>query len=218
MVTLKNTNDVKTNGVKILVYGAAGVGKTRLIATMPDPVILSAEAGLLSIAGSNIPVIEISSFAELQEAWTWLSESEEGKKLNPCLDSLSEIGETILSAAKKKASDPRQAYGAMQDDCTSLIRAFRDLPGRHVCFTAKLDDSEPMNRPSMPGKSLTRELPYFFDEVFAVRAEKDGEGNDMHIIQTSADAYWTAKDRSGKLEMWTPYDTGLDGIIERITA
>ena len=68
----------------------------------------------------------------------------------------------------------------------------------------------------MPGEALTRELPYFFDEVFAIRAEKDGEGNDVQLIQTSADAYWTAKDRSGKLETWTPYELGLGGIIERI--
>jgi hypothetical protein len=65
----------------------------------------------------------------------------------------------------------------MQD----LIRAFRDLPGKHVFMTAKLEKSgDEMGRilynPGMPGKSLTQGLPYFFDEVLALRVEKDAEG------------------------------------------
>ena len=40
----------------MLVYGAAGVGKTSLIRTLPDPVVLSAEGGLLSIDDQWITV------------------------------------------------------------------------------------------------------------------------------------------------------------------
>ena len=37
------------SGVKCVVYGPAGGGKTRLLATAPSPIILSAEKGLLSL-------------------------------------------------------------------------------------------------------------------------------------------------------------------------
>lgn len=54
------------NGIKIVCYGQAGAGKTVLCATTPDhakTVIISAEAGLLSIAEADISVIEITSFS-----------------------------------------------------------------------------------------------------------------------------------------------------------
>ena len=37
-INLKNTADAHSNGVKILVYGHAGVGKTTLATTMPNPI------------------------------------------------------------------------------------------------------------------------------------------------------------------------------------
>ena len=60
----------QTNGVKVLVYGKAGVGKTVLCATAPKPVIISAEAGLLSLQGADIPVIEVKNIEDLVEIAT----------------------------------------------------------------------------------------------------------------------------------------------------
>ena len=56
-VRLQTTRDIGIRGVKLLVYGAAGAGKTSLVRTLPSPVILSAEAGLLSLSGTDIPYI-----------------------------------------------------------------------------------------------------------------------------------------------------------------
>ena len=50
-INLKTTATIESSGVKVLVYGQAGSGKTTLIRTAPAPLILSAEAGLLSLAG-----------------------------------------------------------------------------------------------------------------------------------------------------------------------
>ena len=69
-----------------------------------------------------------------------------------------------------------------------LIRAFRDLPGRHVYMSAKLEKSQDeMGRvfyaPSMPGNKTGQQLPYFFDEVLALRVEKDADGNpQLHLF------------------------------------
>ena len=67
-VNLRNTNDVSISGVKLLVYGAAGAGKTYLIKTLPDPIILSAEAGLLSLKGSDLSYFAIESMSDLSRA------------------------------------------------------------------------------------------------------------------------------------------------------
>jgi ABC-type polar amino acid transport system ATPase subunit len=103
-INLKNTNDVHVNGVKLLVFGMAGTGKTTLIKTLPKPIVLSAEAGLLSIAGTGIPYIEIESMSDLKEAYLWILDNIADYE-TVCLDSISEIAEVVLSAEKKAAKE-----------------------------------------------------------------------------------------------------------------
>jgi phage nucleotide-binding protein len=219
-IQLKRTKEATAQSVKLLVYGQAGAGKTSLIPTLPKPVILSAEGGLLSIADTNLPFLEITSMAELQEAYKWLTSSAEaGEFQSVALDSISEIAEVVLNAEKKINKDPRAAYGAMQEQMADVIRAFRDLPGKHVYMSAKLEKTQDeMGRvlyaPSMPGNKTGQSLPYFFDEVLALRVEKDAEGNTRRALMTDGDGLWLAKDRSGKLEVWE--DADLGEIIKKI--
>lgn len=42
------------SGIKCLVYGGSGTGKTVLSATLPTPVLISAEAGVLSLRKDNL--------------------------------------------------------------------------------------------------------------------------------------------------------------------
>lgn len=213
-INVKTTGSLAANGVKVLVYGQAGAGKTSLVKTLPKPIVLSAEGGLLSIQDADLPFIEISDMDTLKEAYTWLAESEEAKQYQSvALDSISEIAEVVLNTEKKATKDPRQAYGAMQEQMADIIRAFRDLPGRHVYMSAKLEKTQDeMGRvlyaPSMPGNKTGQALPYFFDEVLALRVEKDGEGVTHRALMCDSDGLWLAKDRSGKLEAWEAPDLG----------
>jgi phage nucleotide-binding protein len=219
-INVKTTGSLSANGVKVLVYGQAGAGKTSLIKTLPSPIVLSAEGGLLSIQDADLPYIEISDMETLREAYKWLTESDEAKAFKSvALDSISEIAEVVLNAEKKATKDPRQAYGAMQEQMADIIRAFRDLPGRHVYMSAKLEKTQDeMGRvlyaPSMPGNKTGQALPYFFDEVLALRVEKDGEGNTQRALMCDSDGLWLAKDRSGKLDAWEAPD--VQAIINKI--
>jgi len=219
-VLLKRTKEATAQAVKLLVYGQAGAGKTSLIPTLPKPVILSAEGGLLSIADTNLPFIEITSMDDLREAYKWLTSSTEAAEFESvALDSISEIAEVVLNAEKKINKDPRAAYGAMQEQMADIIRAFRDLPGKHVYMSAKLEKTQDeMGRvlyaPSMPGNKTGQSLPYFFDEVLALRVEKDAEGFTRRALMTDGDGLWLAKDRSGKLEVWE--DADLGEVIKKI--
>lgn len=219
-INLQSTGNLAASNVRLLVYGQAGAGKTSLIKTLPNPVVLSAEGGLLSIADANLPFIEIKDMADLAEAYEWLAKSDEAKQFESvALDSISEIGEVLLSAEKKKTKDPRQAYGEMQTQMADLIRTFRDLPGKHVYFSAKVEKTQDeMGRilysPSMPGNKTGQALPYFFDEVLALRVEKDADGNTQRALMCDSDGLWLAKDRSGKLDAWEAPDLGA--VINKI--
>lgn len=219
-INLRSTKGLHANGVKLLVYGNAGSGKTSLIPTLPNPVVLSAEGGLLSIADADLPFVEVSSYDTLMEAFRWVVESDEAKQFESvALDSISEIAEVVLNHEKKIAKDPRQAYGAMQEQMYDIIRAFRDIPGKHIYFTAKCEKTADesgriLYAPSMPGNKTGQALPYFFDEVLALRVEKDAEGVAQRALMCDSDGIWQAKDRSGKLDGWEAPDLGA--IIAKI--
>ena len=221
-INLKSTGNLAGNGVKLLVYGQAGAGKTSLIPTLPNPIVLSAEGGLLSIQDAELPYLEITTMAELQEAYKWLAESAEAAQFESvAIDSISEIAEVALNYEKKVNKDPRAAYGAMQEQMADIIRAFRDLPAKHVYMSAKLEKTQDeMGRilyaPSMPGNKTGQSLPYFFDEVLALRVEKDAEGATQRALMCDSDGLWLAKDRSGKLDAWEAPD--LTVIINKIGA
>lgn len=223
-INLRTTAGLHANGVKVLVYGQAGAGKTSLIKTLPAPLVLSAEGGLLSIADADVPFIEISSMDTLKEAYEWVANSAEATHFQSiALDSISEIAEVVLNYEKKIAKDPRQAYGAMQEQMSDIIRAFRDLPAKNVYFSAKLEKTQDeMGRvlyaPSMPGNKVGQSLPYFFDEVLALRLERDADGNSQRALMCESDGLWQAKDRSGKLSAWEAPDLGevfkkIGGIV-----
>ena len=141
-INLKSTGSLSANGVKLLVYGQAGAGKTTLVKTLPNVIVLSAEGGLLSIQDADLPYIEIASMDDLREAFTWCRDSKEATGFQSvALDSISEVAEVVLSHEMKKSKDGRAAYGEMNSTMQELIRAFRYLPGNHFFISAKLEMS-----------------------------------------------------------------------------
>lgn len=218
-IQLKGTGSISAAGVKMLVYGQAGAGKTTLIKTLPHPVILSAEGGLLSLQDADLPYIEIRNVNDLEEAYKWVVSDAANGFESVALDSISEIAEVILSSEKKNNKDPRAAYGAMQDKMSEIIRAFRDITNKHVYFTAKCEKAQDetgkiLYSPSMPGNKTGQALPYFFDLVMVLRVEKGEDGISQRALLCDSDGSWLAKDRSSKLSAWEAPDLGA--IISKI--
>lgn len=209
-MTLKFTStDVASqdHGIKALVYGAAGSGKTSLCGTAPSPIILSAEAGLLSLRNKSIPVITITTAKDLDNAFEWCKTDAKKHGIETiCLDSISEIIEQILRDEKSKTKDGRAAYGEMADRGIALVKKFRDLPGFHVLITAKQITGTdaitgvPKAMPTAPGQQVGSALPYLFDLVMHAATDKDASGNVYHYLRTHASFNAEAKDRSGALD------------------
>lgn len=219
---------LEDNGLKVLVHGPAGAGKTVLCATAQVPtLIISAEGGLLSIKGAPdyIKTAAVSSLEEVYELYTELNAAAlEGRREYDwvMMDSASEIAEVILAREKLINKDPRKAYGELIEQMLKLIKAFRDMPHYNVLITCKQERLKDgytgmvYFAPSLPGNKLGPELPYLFDEVFALRVEKDAEGKDYRVLQTARDIQYEAKDRSGKLDMFE--HPKLHAIFDKIYA
>ena len=189
-IEFKNPADaVREQGIKMLVYGAAGSGKTVLCATANEPtLIISTEAGLLSIkdAPKRIQIVECNTREEVDEVLDYLSQNKLPNWV--CIDSISEIAEVVLAEELTKTKDPRKAYGELAVIMTALVKRFGGL----------------MYSPGMPGQKMGQQLPYFFDLVCAMRVTTDKEGNLVRELQTNRDDQYEAKDRSGKLDIFEP--------------
>lgn len=212
--------EIANNGIKILVYAEAGMGKTVLCATLPKPVIISAESGPLSLqAGNlarlypppwtyatNIPMIKVKTVEDLNAAYQLLIGPHGARFESVAIDSISEIAEVVLANAKAQVKDPRQAYGELIDKMEMVIRSFRDMPGKNVYMAAKMEPFKDeltgaiKYGPSMPGAKLGPRLPYFFDFVFRMGVSKQSDGTPFRFLQTGTDLQYVAKDRSGKLD------------------
>lgn len=198
-------------GIKICTHGRSGSGKTRLCATCPRPFILSAERGTLSIAQQNIPLALITSIKDLDDVYTWLLSSAEARNFDTiCIDSISEIAEQILATEKKKAKDPRQAYGELSDQLQAFIRLYRDFPGKNVYMTCKSTlleqpDKTVLYSAQLPGKANAQGLAYYFDEFLYLGIgeyadpKAPTERIQYRYLQTCLDSRVEAKDRSGTL-------------------
>lgn len=210
---------LQRNGVKCVGYGGSGSGKTRLVATAPRPIYISAERGGLSLRGMNIMALpEVKTLADLIAVHTWVMQSNEAKSFDTiCVDSVSEIADVVLRGEKSNTKDGRKAHGQANDLVLNRIyRDFRDMPAKHVYFIAKEQSFENtipgqprMYAPVMPNATQRNELPYFFDVVFRyVIVQGQAGAEPWRGLQTFNDGSAIAKDRSGKLAMWEPPHLG----------
>lgn len=201
------------HGIKTLVYGPAGIGKTRLVATCPKPLLISAEAGVLSLREYDIPMVEINELDDLNKVYDALMGPFGNDFYTVCLDSISEIAEKVLANAKASTKDGRQAYGALADQMWEVIRKFRDLPGKAVLMTAKASQNKDQTTgvtrwgPSLPGQQLESGISYYFDEVFYYNAFRGTQG-EFKALCTRASLQHEAKDRSGALDEYENPDMG----------
>lgn len=218
---------------RILCYSLAGMGKTWLVKTLPNPIIISSDKGLDTLEDDNFPVIEVSSIADIEEAKKFVvSDSAEMKGIETvCTDSWDEIAEIALAEyaepqANGKKPNGMDVYGKLGVFGKSYLKFFRDIVAckKHVYMTAKMarHEDEYSNlttwAPNAPGTTLRTIAPYYFNFVFALRmAEgkgKNGEIVKYRYLQTQPDIQYYAKSRGDSLDTMESPD--LTKILNKV--
>lgn len=199
-------------GVKAMVYGPPGCGKTPIFNTAPKPVLMVVEPGMLSMRNSKIPCFEAYTYQGINEFCQWLFNSTETKNFDSVgVDSISQMAEIILTAKLAVNKDGRKAYGEMSREVMAIVNALYYLPNKHVYLIAKqtsVDEGGALKRkPYFPGQDLNVKVPHLYDEILHMSlATIPGVVGQQMAFRTRESFDIMARDRSGMLNEFEPTD------------
>lgn len=207
---------VANNGVKLIMYGEPGIGKTPLLETAPNVVLCASEPGLLSMRKSQIPTWEAYTGQRQREFMDWLFQSSEARRYDTvAFDSISQTAENVAQEiSKKPGKHGLQAYGEMAREVEDWIEKLYRLPQKHVILIAKqerwLENGTTFKKPFFPGKYLPISIPHKFDEIIHFgHYIVPGMGNaPIKALRCWGDGYTHARDRSGNLAEFEPPHLG----------
>jgi len=201
-------------GVKAIVYGGPGSGKTPLLKTLPRPVLCATEPGLLSLRGdTSIAVWEAHTPAKIDEFFAWVKGSNEVHNFDTiAVDSVSQMAEIYLKDALTKNKHGLKAYGDMAKATLPHLEDLYYMQNKHVCLVAKQNLSQEgggivKKRPYFPGNEINVKVPHLYDEILHVGiTQVPGQAGHQKCIRTVETLEITARDRSGRLAELEPCD------------
>jgi len=216
-VPVKLSEAVEQTNLRICVYGASGVGKTRSILTLPGSVLVAnVEGGLRVLQGTDREDIEVEQintfhdFANLGAAiksgqvldcngapFTWL-----------VLDSYSELTE-LLHQGAKKAAKGFEVYNRTVDSSQGTLQALKALPINilFLCKETRKEETITVGgeqlkntycKAKFPYGEITESLPYQFDfflRLIAVDEVVSGKRQLVRYLQTGKTSDADAKVR-----------------------
>ena len=211
-----------SGGIKVAIHAAAGMGKTLLAATAPNPIIILTErTGADSLSPANIeavfggqkgitkdiPVLEAYTTKEIEEAIEYARGSDHETIV---FDSVSEMSKIRLKEEMPKHKNGMQAYGQMASDVDVLLREMRDDDKNWVFLfhtdTEEVydDEGEPSATlfvPGFEGRKMGREFPYMIGDIYCIVNEFSDEGEEKRMLRTrQGDTASYAKNRRGRLD------------------
>lgn len=214
------------NGVKCLIYGGPGVGKTPLGLTAPKPVILVTETGTLSVGNSQIPAWPAFTLQAIEEFFMWANGSREFAQFDSLvIDSFSNLCEIIIAhllRGKSKSGNQvngLKAYGELETRAMELVFWLLGLPRKHVFIMCKCRLNNfghgSTNNLLLPGQQLPVKVPGEFDvigDLGRFLIPNAGEQRAIRFAPQAGECF--PRDRSGKLSEYEPPD--LKHIVQKI--
>jgi len=223
-VELRDTKTLcEDAGVKILLYGASGNGKTYSLSTMPGvetgkALIISTEKKFLALKKKHMPSIPAYAISTPKEIGEIFSIIEKSDYESIGFDSLTDYANLVLAEEKISNPDGRMAYLKMEERVNVLVRSFLELKGKNIIFIAQLEqEKDEMSRilysPTIPGEKAGRRLPYPFDQVICARTTVNEKQETSYFFQTRSDGFYRAK-CSGDVNIYEP--ANISDLIKKI--
>lgn len=188
-------------GVKSVVFGPPGKGKTPILDTAPRPVLCAIEPGLLSMRNSNTMTAMCDTPAKIDDFFQWLFNSPEARQYDTVgIDSISEMSYRYLVIGKGKHKDGRKAYGEMAEKVFTHLSNLYYMREKHVYLIGKQTFDDAGKRiPQFEGQDLRTKVPHMYDEILHLdKANIPGVG-EVVAFRTKDAFDILARDRSGKL-------------------
>lgn len=208
-------------GVKAIVYGRPGTGKTPILGnTSPRPLILMSEPGMLSMKASTVPTYPAFTKEALDEFFAWFFESPEAKAFDTLIwDSVSQAAEFYvehLQTGKSKGGNKvhgQEAYGQMGTYMMDKINRLYFMKEKHIVLIAKWEAIDLGGvlyaRPYFPGKMLPTRVPHLYDLITQLgNFNVPGEIGAKKAFRTVEDFTQMGRDRSGNLAEFERPDMG----------
>ena len=199
----------KEQPLKILLAGGPARGKTTAASTLPNPIFICAENGLLSIADKEPLMIETKTIEDVREALTYLKryfatpiEQRTLKIETVVMDTLSSLAETIRNNLTQNGTKSMimKDWGTLGDQLMGVFRQFINLPCNVVflCHTKDVEDEKEkivVQDLALSGRAK-EEVLRDFDIVAYIDIDQNGE----RYITVKESAKTKAKCRSKALK------------------
>lgn len=207
---LRPARDFAVNfGVKSVIFGPPGSGKTPIINTAPRPVMLACEPGLLSMRGSNVPTWQGYTPEAIDDFFKWFFDSAETKNYDTlAVDSTSHMAEIYLQAALKSNKHGLAAYGEMATNTLKHLSTLYYTRYKHTYLIAKqeiiAENGITIKRPYYPGRQLPIELPHKYDQILQLDIQNVPGVGQKKAFRCQGSIDVLARDRTGQLAEFEP--------------
>lgn len=198
-------------GVKALIYGAPGSGKTPILNTAPRPLLLACEPGLLSMRNSNVPTFLGYDAKSIDDFFEWFFKSAETKNYDTvAIDSTSQMAEIYVLNAQKRNSHGLKAYGEANTKTMEHLSGLYYTRFKHTYLIAKEtiaeDNGTRIRMPYHPGKELPVKVPHMYDEILHLGIHNVPGYGQAKSFQCNGTFDILARDRTGSLSEYEPPD------------
>lgn len=224
----------------ILLYGDAGVGKSRLGGTAPAPrLVLDVEGRARYLPGKKVfwdvlkdappeagdwdtCIVAVGNFDILQRAYQWLQSGQHCFK-SVVIDSLTEAQKRYIDKLVGMEQLEQQDWGSVLRHLESVVRNYRDLtlvdsnPIECVVFIAGETTDDGKRRPLLQG-ALRKGLPYLVDSCGFMYITHDTSNNVVRNLLVQPTQTIVAKDGTGMLGGPVVVDPDLTTMFDALVA
>lgn len=202
--------DIPFTGIKAILAGHSGTGKTRSLMTCPKPALyITSEKKYSSVEPSAMKDITIAGISNFQQFVNVLMQNGQ-QSHNPdyiyktiFIDSLTDLANMRVNEIRSTVKDGRQAYFQTQTEMMEIFRIMRDAATNiiGICLLSRYQDSENYTKygPMFPGQQLSQVVPSQFDEIYVAQSRRSPEGHIEYFFQTVNDGKYECKSTSGVL-------------------